>query len=56
MGHRAIAGRAPQQATEQRPVLVALLRRALLIYGGGGIAPFVRIKLIDMLLSVVRLA
>ena len=35
----------------------ALLRRNLLIYGVGGlIAPFVGIKLIDMLITAVRLA
>ena len=34
----------------------ALLRRSLLIYGGGGvIVPFVGIKLIDLLLQAVGL-
>ena len=35
----------------------ALLRRNLLVYGGGGVAlPFAGIKLIDMLLVALRLA
>ena len=41
-----------------RPVgAAALLRRNLLIYGGGGvIAPFIGIKLIDVLVSFLRWA
>jgi K+-transporting ATPase ATPase B chain len=41
-----------------RPVgAAALLRRNLLIYGVGGvIAPFIGIKLLDMLLTAMRLA
>ena len=43
------------QGVRYRPVgAAALLRRNLLIYGlGGVIVPFVGIKLIDILLSVV---
>jgi potassium-transporting ATPase ATP-binding subunit len=43
---------------EYRPVgAAALLRRNLLIYGlGGVIAPFVGIKLIDIVVSLLHLA
>jgi K+-transporting ATPase ATPase B chain len=46
------------KGVEYRPVgAAALLRRNLLIYGLGGIvAPFVAIKLIDLVVSALHLA
>ena len=54
--HRARWSRSPCAACSYRPMgAEGLLRRNLLIYGLGGIiAPFIGIKLIDMLLSAVH--